>query len=326
MKLPLSLSVYEHAARLVGRSPWDVSRDPELLFAAHLTAFETYAHRPVVVGIDIYNLEAEAYGCRVERPEGNGIPAVVAHPCACLAEVTRLPRFDPTRAGRVPMVIDVARRVKEAAPEADVRVPLSGPFSIASSLVGLGTLLMDVVSDPDEASAALVWLAEGQLEFARAVADAGVDVAFFESAAAPPLLSPALFRRVELPALTTAMQGVARVVDHALPCIIGGDTAPVVRDMLETGTDFLICPSETDRAAFLAAVADRPDVAVRINLDPRVYTHGTTDEIAAAIDEVVALSATRENVLLGTGAIPYEAPVENILFIIQYVAGPGAAA
>ena len=27
MKIPLSLSVYEHAARLIGRTPWEVSRD-----------------------------------------------------------------------------------------------------------------------------------------------------------------------------------------------------------------------------------------------------------------------------------------------------------
>ena len=37
----------------------------------------------------------------------------------------------------------------------------------------------------------------------------------------------------------------------ALPCIIGGDTAPIVEDLLTTGTDFLICPAETDREAFL---------------------------------------------------------------------------
>ena len=32
----------------------------------------------MVVGIDIYNLEAEAYGALVGTPEGNGIPAISA--------------------------------------------------------------------------------------------------------------------------------------------------------------------------------------------------------------------------------------------------------
>ena len=62
VKIPFSPSVYEHAARWVERSPWDVSRDPDLLFSGHHRAYLEYRHSPIVVGIDIYNLEAEAYG------------------------------------------------------------------------------------------------------------------------------------------------------------------------------------------------------------------------------------------------------------------------
>jgi len=318
MPIPLSLSVYEHAARFISRTPWETSRDAGLMFESHKAAYETYGHHPVIVGIDIYNLEAEAYGATVARPDGAGIPAIVEHPCATLAEIPRLPRFDPATSGRLPMVVDVARRLKDAFPDADVRVPLSGPFSIAGNLVGLNALLMGVVMEPDVARAALAWLVEGQLVFASAVHERGVDVAFFESAAAPPLLSPDLFRDVELPPLKSAIEGVARIVKHPVACIIGGDTAPIVGDMLETGTGFLICPSETDREAFLAAVASRPDVTVRVNIDPGIYTRGTRENIAAAVDEVVALKATRPDLLLGTGAIPFETPIENILYLKEY--------
>ncbi len=76
MKIPFSPSVYEHAAALIGRSPWEVSRNPELLFAGHQAAYRKYHHTPVVVGVDIYNLEAEAYGAEVRVPGGNGIPAI----------------------------------------------------------------------------------------------------------------------------------------------------------------------------------------------------------------------------------------------------------
>ncbi len=56
--MDFSPSVYEHAAFLIGRTPWEVSRDADLLFEAHAEAFRRYGHAPVVVGIDIYNLEA----------------------------------------------------------------------------------------------------------------------------------------------------------------------------------------------------------------------------------------------------------------------------
>ena len=31
--------VYEYAARFVGRTPWEVSGDPELMFAGHRAAY-----------------------------------------------------------------------------------------------------------------------------------------------------------------------------------------------------------------------------------------------------------------------------------------------
>ena len=68
MRISLSLSVYEHAAAVIGRTPWEVSRDKELLWQAQSEAFELYGHFPVVVGTDIYNIEAEAYGCTVAEP------------------------------------------------------------------------------------------------------------------------------------------------------------------------------------------------------------------------------------------------------------------
>ena len=66
-------------------------------------------------------------------------------------------------------------------------------------------------------------------------------------------------------------------------------------------------------------MAANPDVTVRVNLDPRLYTQGTRDEILADVDRVIELAAGRDTVLLGTGAIPYETPSENLLLIKDYV-------
>ena len=76
MKIAFTPVIYEHAARFVGRSPWDVSRDPELLFEGHRRAYLEYRQQVIGVGIDIYNLEAEAYGASVENMGGDAIPAI----------------------------------------------------------------------------------------------------------------------------------------------------------------------------------------------------------------------------------------------------------
>lgn len=108
--MELSPSVYEHAAALLGRTPWEVSRDAELLFAAHAEACRVYRHTPIMPGIDIYNLEAEAYGATVINPGGIGIPAITRPICRSTGDLLQLAPLPPRTAGRIPMAVRVAGR------------------------------------------------------------------------------------------------------------------------------------------------------------------------------------------------------------------------
>ncbi len=319
MKIPFNPSVYEHAAALIKRTPWDTSRDPELLFEGHRTAFELYRHEPIVLGIDIYNLEAEAYGAVVNQPSGEGIPAIHTPLVNSLDEGRKLSVYDPATAGRIPMLLAVGRRLAKELPDADVRIPVSGPFSIAMNVRGITGLLEDVAFYPEETSRWLMQLAENQTAFCKAIIASGLDVAFFESAATPPMLSPHLFHEVELGPLKRIMDIAAEVSGHPVPCVIGGDTTPILDDMLATGTGYVICPAETDQEAFLKKSVGKPDVVVRVNLESETVARGSEEEILRGVDRVLELSEIRPNCLLGTGALPFETPPENIKLIRDYI-------
>jgi len=317
--MDISPSVYEHAAAVIGRTPWEASRDPDLLFAAHAEAYRVYRHTPIMPGIDIYNLEAEAYGAKVEHPGGTGIPAITRPICRSAVELVDLRPLNPRTDGRIPMAIGVAARLAREFPETQVRVPVSGPFSIASNLVGFENLLVDVAARPEDVGRALLHLVAGQVAFAEEIQSQGVDVAFFESAACPPLLSPANFRRLELPALRAILGGMARVLGHPVPCIIGGDTAPILEAILETGTSYVVAPYETDQDVFLGKIWDRTDIRVRVNTGSEIISRGPWDAIQADADRIIRLVQGRANVCLGTGALPYETPPENVLRLMDYV-------
>jgi uroporphyrinogen decarboxylase len=322
MKIAFTPVVYEHAARLIGRSPWDVSRDAELMFAGHRAAYLEYRHQVICVGIDIYNLEAEAYGARVEPCEDDAVPAIHKPLLATLEDGLRLRPFDPHRDGRIAMVLAVGQRLKREFPEADVRIPVAGPFSIAFNLRGIGSLCEDAALRPDDTRDFLLRLAENQAAFCRAVAAAGLDIAFFESAAAPPILSPRQFRTVELPALKRILAVAAECVGHPVPCIMGGNTYLILEDILSTGTNYLVCNVETNQAAFVEAVSrTRPQVKIRVNLDPGVVACREPERIYRAIDRVLAIAAGRTNCVMGTGALPFETPPENIRLIQEYISG-----
>lgn len=321
MKIAFTPAIYEHAARFVGRSPWEVSRDADLMFEGHRRAYLEYRHQVIAVGIDIYNLEAEAYGATIPPCEGDAIPAIHEPLLASLEEGLDLKPFDPRRDGRIAMVIEVGRRLKREFPEADVRVPVAGPFSIAFNLRGINSLCEDAILRPEETSAVLLRLAENQAALARAVADAGLDVAFFESAAAPPILSPSLFREVELPALQRVLEIMADSVGHPVPCIMGGDTFPILGDLLSTGTSYLVCNVETDQEAFVASVwRSHPQVRIRVNLDPGVVACGDQERIRRGVDRILEIVGDRTNCVMGTGALPFETPPENVHAIERYLA------
>ena len=189
--------------------------------------------------------------------------------------------------------------------------------------MGFEALLCEALSRPDETRGALEHLARGQEDLCEAVCDAGLDVAFFESAASPPLLSPELFRAVELPALREILGRAAEIVGHPVPCIMGGDTAPILENILSTGTGYVICPSETDQAAFMDAMKSHPEVTVRVSMPPEILAAGPAEAIRAGIDRLIELVDGRPNTCLGAGVVPYETPPENVLLARDYAAALG---
>ncbi len=312
-------AIYEHAARLIDKTPWEVSRDSELLFQAHAEAFRIYHHRPIVVGIDVYNVEAEAYGAALTEPDGNAIPAVSAHLCRSATDIMSLPVLDPAENGRIPMILKTAARLATTFPEADVRVPVSGPFSIAANLMGFENLLCETFSEPESVKKALQHLAKDQIAFCETAKASGVDIVVFETSATPPLISPRFFREVVLPALATVVREAGRMVGHPAALISGGNTYPILDCLIETGAGFLICPSETNQEAFMDKLSEHPNIVVRVSMNPQLLASGNLEGIFREADRIIDLIGNRENTTIGAGVIPYETDPEVVLKTMEYV-------
>ena len=157
------------------------------------------------------------------------------------------------------------------------------------------------------------------MNLCRELVDNGLDIAFFESAAAPPLMSPENFEKVELPALNSIIQKASAVVGHPVSCIMGGDTVDILDAMLSTGTGYLCCPAETDQKAFMEKMKAHPEVMVRVNMDPRPVTSGNWDEAYKEVDRVFEVIGDRENACLGTGCLPYETDPQAVLKVAEYI-------
>jgi len=313
--------VYEHAAQLIGKRPWEVSRDADLLVAAHTAAYQRYHHTPVLVGIDVYNVEAEAYGSVLGDAGGIAIPAVERFACADAGEILDLPAPDLQTDGRFPLVFEAARRVRERCPSAEVRVLLSGPFSIASNLVGFEELLFAVATEPEAVRDAVMHLAHHQCAVMKAVHALGLGVIVFESAASPPLLSPPKFRELELPALHLLADTHRALTGAGLHLVIGGNTVPILDELVLLRPGLLICPAETERTVFMDGLSAHPEIGVRINMPPVVFTPAGEERAVAEATIALSLAADRENVSIGTGVLPYDADPEIVIRIQSFIEG-----
>ena len=312
--------VYEHAAKFIGRTPWDVSRSADLMVEAHAAAYAVYRHAPVVAGIDVYNIEAEAYGAVVGASRGNEVPSVLGQLCQDAAGVCRLTWPDAAVSGRFPMLLEAAARLKEKCPGAEVRIPLSGPFSIACTLIGFQGILTEVLTQPKTVAAAMRHLAGGQVEVCRTFASRGFRVMFFDSAASPPIISADSFRSLVFPALCEMIAGARNLMHESPPLILGGDTVGILEDLLETGTEYVICPAETDRETFMEIMKKYPSVAVRMNTPAKLFASDDRAPLRAELEYLARLAGGRPATVLGSGVLPYDADPSMVTFAQEFAA------
>ena len=96
MKIPLSLSVYEHAARCLGKTPGEVSRDEELVYQAHWRLCEQ-PYRQAIAG---YTAQEEALAdipasqtlLSKGQGKGNGLAQIGHNDSSCRPLTEWIPR------------------------------------------------------------------------------------------------------------------------------------------------------------------------------------------------------------------------------------------
>lgn len=310
--------VCDHAAFLTGRRPWEVSRDRNLLFEAQKTAIQRYRLKLCVVGIDIYNAEAEALGCVVEKPEGDNSPAIF-HPLYSSINAIHDLQFDPEKDGRLPMIMAAAVRLKEQFPDCDVRVPLCGPFSLAGHLLGIENLLYEAADETELAKEKLLYLAEILIRYVRAIYSRNLKATIFESTAAPPLLSLPLFQALAAPALRRMFEKSFPFIGENPALIMGGNTLPILDSILALKPQYIICPFETNQEEFVRKSRNVKNTRIRINMNPAVFLDDTPEKALAEAKRVSAMASGLENSSVGL-LLPFAAAPNVVVAVSEFVA------
>ncbi len=313
-RIPYCPAIYEHKAYLIGKTPSQVCRDPELLLAALLKEYEVYRPDFMTVGIDVYNVEAEALGCKVIYFDDSAdVPGVAEPLISTPGELANLTVPDPETAGRMPLYLEAAERLLELiGDQVIVRGAISGPLSMASELVGAENFIVMTLQEPEFVRRLMKFTAEVGVAFGKAFIARGIEPVIFDSRAMPPLCSPAVFKDLVAP---TYAKHVTPQLKSAgarhIPLVIGGDTTPILEDLIATGATQLLCDFEGDRSAFMAA-GQTHNIPFRVNVDPRLLHLGPVEEIQTFTMDILSQCWDHPGFILGTGVAAYDCPPEHI--------------
>ncbi|BCS96549.1 hypothetical protein DSLASN_21810 [Desulfoluna limicola] len=293
-------------ANLKGYAADEMFQDVDKLVECLLEAVAQYAPDGLPVMFDL-QVEAEILGCDLKWYP-NTPPTVCSHPLAddFIIPTRRLTKED----GRIPIIMEATRRLKEAKPDIALYGLVCGPFTLASHLRGTN-IFMDMYTQPDKVNELINYCEEVVSEYAGFLIEAGCDVI----GAVDPLvsqISPASFEQF-LSTPFSAFFDKVRAQNVPSTFFVCGDATKNIPAMCETRPDAVAIDENVD---ILAAkkVTDEYGVLISGNLQLTItMLFGTQQDNQKAAIELMDSLDTKDFILAPGCDVPFNVPPENIV-------------
>lgn len=304
-----------HAGKLVGYNATEVLTDGDKLLKALLEVNKLYKPdgQPVLFDLQI---EAEILGCELMWVD-DGPPSVKSNPLGQTKEIPCLCTIPTKDSGRLPMVLDVMRKMKEKVGDSTALYGLvCGPFTLASHLRG-NEIFMDMFDDPDYVNDLQEYANMAVKAVAELYIEAGMDVI----AVVDPLISqisPEHFEEFMHKPFTDLFEFI-REKDVFSSFFVCGDATRNIEVMCKTNPDSISIDENIDIVA-AKEITDQYNIVIGGNIPlTTVMLHGTQqDNMKYIVDMLDRIS--HDNLIIAPGCdMPYDVPVENTIAVAQAI-------
>ncbi len=317
--------MYDLATVVTGVPVGEFCRDATTMAESQLALHRRIGQDVIAIGSDNYYI-AEGFGCRTTNAVDE-IPALERPAVEQLADIFDLRVPNPYSDGRMPVMLEAIGLVKQAVgDEVAVRSPGTGPFSLASHLLGSHVWLCEIgfaEAGMPEANAAALHHAldlatEALIRFGIACADAGADILHCgDSLASCDVISPATYRRYAFPYQQRVFQAWKNHGVHVSLLHICGDSTRVLDSYAETGADLVEIDHKADLAIAKRTIGNR--VALIGNVDTVTeLLEGTPECVRGASQRCIDQAGGGSGFVLGSGCIvPRHTPLENVIEMVR---------
>ncbi|MBQ7094343.1 MAG: uroporphyrinogen decarboxylase family protein [Clostridia bacterium] len=141
---------------------------------------------------------AEAMGSEIKYTRNN--VAQLKKPALKLSEVDNAKLVDIDKDGRLPVILDAVRKVKERlGDKVSVSASVTGPLSIAAMVVGTENLLIGMIKKPQQVHQLMEVIVENNNRLIKRLVEMGVGIGFPDPVSSTALISVEQYRKFSLP-------------------------------------------------------------------------------------------------------------------------------
>lgn len=322
-EIPVAPYISNFAARYAGIPIGEYCTDPAKMAKAHIVTWEEFGYDMVFLQSDNYYI-AESLGCKT-RIHRDSTVTLEKPALENMDDVFDLQVPDPQKDGRMPVYLEAIRLVKaELKDRVAIRCPGTGPFALASYLIGTERFLLEVAkvmyNAPDAKRDAVLRMLELATEtliaFGKAEFDAGAYIVQCgDSLASLDMISPAIYREFVFPYHKKVVKAWKKYGGNVMLHICGNN-GKVLDLHAEVGFDLIEIDAKVPMG--LAREKTGGKCALIGNLDPVHVMLRGTPEIVRNTAEACIKEAGIEGFILGTGCeVPVDTPHENVKALIE---------
>jgi len=322
---PVVAQVFAHAAVLCGRTIEDYRSSAAVAAECQLAAQARYGYDAVFAVLDL-TLEAEAIGGSVQVHAGC-YPAIGRPPYQADADFHQLPIPDPRSAGRLPMQLEMTRRLRAGIGDDAVVVGLvQGPMTLAVQFLGMERALFLAADDPDHFLRLLDHTTRVAEAFGLAQLEAGAHVVMvFEPAGCPEVVPAGLFREMIGPRLAQLFAAFKRAGAEVNWLHIAGRCQAILPSYRGLGADIGNFDYCIDPERLLSIMGDN-DLCLDGNIKSLAFVTDMPAEIETEARRLLGLFERRGGFILSSGCeIPPEASEANVAALVRAATEWGAS-
>jgi len=255
------------------------------------------------------SVEAEAFGSPVRFSEVE-VPVVTGAIVNNEDDLARL-RMPKVGEGRTGLYVDAIREAKKLISDRPVFAGIIGPFSLAGRLMDMTEIMMLCYDEPELVHSVLEKVSLFQIEYGKAMRDAGADAIIIAEPAAG-MLSPPMIGEFSSPYVRRIIRTVETDACVFIYHNCGNSTMTLTKEILETGAKAYHFGNAVDMSEMLKLIP--PDKPVMGNINPvEHFCNGTPESIREATLELLDKCGNVPNFILSSGCdIPPASPIENI--------------